>query len=439
LRKDYTIGAVLHLLLKDERVSFAQTRAGIPVIVERLPYARSVALSVYVKAGSRDEPKGREGLAHLLEHVMFKGTKKRSSKETSELIEAAGGELNGYTGKESTCYYAVALDETFDTAEDILADLMLNPSLCDEAVDNEKRVVAEEIRMLKDEPDTYIHHLFTRALWDGHPLASAETGEAEGVASLSAEDVRTYFQECYRPQNFVIAACGNVKVGQVEKWASDMFDPHARPGRGNDRAPPSARSLIESFPREVDQAYVGMGFPGVNAAHPDRYVQTLLSAILGAGTSSRLYQKVREDKGLAYSIYTLSQPFSDCGMFGVFFSTSSKNMEIVIRLVTSELQKMKSEGPEEDELTRAKRLIKGVLVRRLESTESKMFHLGEFFLLIGKAPTEADILAAFERVTEDDIVRVARGLIDRQKLCIALHGPGKTARTVSKNLESLDF
>jgi len=425
--------------LKEERTSFARTQVGIPVIVERLPYARSVALSVYVKVGSRDEPKGREGLAHLLEHVMFKGTKKRSSKETSELIEAAGGELNGYTGKESTCYYAVALDQTLGTAEEILADLMLNPRLDDEAVANEKKVVAEEIRMLRDEPDTYIHHLFTRALWDGHPMASAETGETEGVASLSPEDVRTYFQECYRPQNFIVVACGNVKVGRVERWASETFDSHGRPGRGNERAPPSSRSLIETVPREGDQAYVGMGFPGVTAAHPDRYVQTLLSALLGAGTSSRLYQKVREDKGLAYSIYTLSQPFSDCGMFGVFFSTSSKNMEVVIRMVTSELLKIKAEGLGRDELTRAKRLIEGVLVRRLESSESKMFHLGEFFLLTGRAPTEADILAAFERVTEDDVIRVARELIDRQKLCIALHGPEKIAKKASKNIESMDF
>ncbi|MDD1773663.1 MAG: insulinase family protein [Methanomassiliicoccales archaeon] len=425
--------------MKEEIVSFARTRAGIPVVVERLPYARSVALSVYVRVGSRDEPKGREGLAHLLEHVMFKGTKKRTSKETSELIEAAGGELNGYTGKESTCYYVVSLDKTLDTAEDILADLMLNPSLDDEAVDNEKKVVAEEIRMLKDEPDTYIHHLFSRALWDGHPMASVETGEIEGIASLSADDVRDYFKERYRPHNFVVAACGNVKLERVEKWASETFDPRARPGRGNERVPPSTRSLIEEFPREGDQAYVGMGFPGLNAAHPDRYVQTLLSALLGAGTSSRLYQKVREDRGLAYSIYALSQPFSDCGMFGVFFSTSSKNMETVIRLVSSELLKIKAEGLERGELTRAKRLIEGILVRKLESSESKMFHLGEFFLLTGKAPTEAAILAAFERVTEDDIIRVGRELIDRRKLCIALHASEKTVKTASQNLGSLDL
>ncbi|MDD1768190.1 MAG: insulinase family protein [Methanomassiliicoccales archaeon] len=425
--------------MKEEKVSFANTRAGVPVVVERLPYARSVALSVYVKVGSRDEPKGREGLAHLLEHVMFKGTKKRSSKETSELIEAAGGELNGYTGKESTCYYAVSLDETLDTAEDVLADLMLNPRLDDEAVNNEKKIVAEEIRMLKDEPDSYIHHLFTRALWDGHPMASAETGETEGIASLSADDVRSYFHECYRPQNFVVAACGNVKVERVVKWASETFDPRARPGRGNERTPPAERSMIETFPKEGDQAYVGMGFPGVNAAHPDRYVQTLLSALLGAGTSSRLYQKVREDRGLAYSIYSLSQPFSDCGIFGVFFSTSSKNTEAVARLVSSEMHKIKSQGLEGGELTRAKKLMQGILVRRLESSESKMFHLGEFFLLTGKAPTESDILAAFERVTEDDIVRVARRLIDRRRLCVALHASENTAKRVAEDLNSLDL
>ncbi|MDD1765681.1 MAG: insulinase family protein [Methanomassiliicoccales archaeon] len=425
--------------MKGEKVSLAHTQAGIPVIVERLPYARSVALSVYVRVGSRDEPRGREGLAHLLEHAMFKGTRRRNSKETSELIEAAGGELNGYTGKESTCYYAVSLDETFDIAEDILSDLLLDPKLDDESVDNEKKVVAEEIRMLKDEPDTYIHHLLSRTLWNGHPMASAETGETDGIASLSSEDVRRFFHDTYHPKNFVVAACGNVRVGQVEEWASGRFDSHLKPGLGSSRSPPLARSLVEIFPREGDQAYVGMGFPGLNASHSDRYVQTLLGAILGAGTSSRLYQKIREDRGLAYSIYTISHPFSDCGVIGVFFSTSTKSMESVVRLVSSELHQIKSEGLVKGELTRAKRLIKGILVRKLESTESRMFHLGEFFLLTEKAPTEEDILQAFEKITEDDVVRVARNLLDRKKMCVALHAPARISRGCSKSIDSIDF
>ena len=370
---------------------------------------------------------------------MFKGTRRRNSKETSELIEAAGGELNGYTGKESTCYYAVSLDETVDIAEDILSDLLLDPKLDDESVDNEKKVVAEEIRMLKDEPDTYIHHLLSRTLWNGHPMASAETGEADGIASLSSDDVRRFFHDTYHPKNFVVAACGNVRVGQVEEWASERFDSHLRPGLGNSRSPPTARSLVEIYPKEGDQAYVGMGFPGLNASHSDRYVQTLLSALLGAGTSSRLYQKIREDRGLAYSIYTISHPFSDCGVIGAFFSTSAKSMESVVRLVSSELHQIKSEGLVKGELTRAKRLIKGILVRKLESTESRMFHLGEFFLLTDKAPTEEDILQAFEKITEDDVMRVAHNLLDRKKMCVTLHAPTRMSKDCSKSIESIDF
>lgn len=422
-----------------EEISLSRTDAGVPVIVNHIPSARTAALAVYVRVGSRDEPKGREGLAHLLEHVMFKGTLNRSSKETSEIIEAAGGELNGYTGKESTCFYTVTLGETLPTAEEILSDLILNPLLGEDSVITERKVVSEEIRMLQDQPDTFIHHLFTRVLWDGHPIASSETGEAEAVSSLSGDDLRIFFRDMYRPRNFMVAACGSVRSSRVERWSSRTFDPLARGGSVNGRTPPTPRSRIEVFPRDGPQSYVGMGFPGLYAAHPDRYTQTLLSAILGAGTSSRLYQNVRERKGLVYSIYTMAQPFSDCGMLGVFFSTSAKNTQTVVDLVASELRGVKANGLERGELKRARQLMKGILVRRLESTESRMFHLGEFYLQTGKVPTEADLLEALEQVSEDDIMRVASEIMDRRKLGIALHGPEKALRQCAGRLESLDL
>ncbi len=409
------------------------------MIVEELPYSRSVALSVYVSVGSRDEPRGQEGLAHLLEHIMFKGTRRMTSREASVLIESAGGELNGYTGKETTCYYTVTLDKTIGTGESILADMMTNPLIDPRAVEIEKNVVAEEIRMLKDDPNDYIHYLFTRALWNGHPMAFSETGELDGVNPLTETHLRSFFESSYRPPNLVVAASGNIAPGRIETWASDNLDALGSAGTRNGREAPASRSGFEFFHREGDQTYVGMGFPGVSAGDPDRYAQTLLSAILGAGTSSRLYQKVREDMGLAYSIYTMSQPYSDCGFLGIFFSSKSSTADTVVRTVASEINKVKRDGLEKGELTRARRLIEGILVRRLESTDSRIFHLGEFYVLTGKVPTEAEILADLERVKEEDIVAVARRIMDRGRLCVAVHGPSENGEKDKENLEGIDF
>jgi predicted Zn-dependent peptidase len=422
-----------------KKVSLHYTPARIPVVIEERPYARTVALSIYITVGSRDEPRGREGIAHLLEHVIFKGTKNMTSKETSELIEAAGGELNGYTGKEMTCYYTVTLSETVETAQRILADTVLNPLLEKDAIEIEKDVVADEIRMLQDEPDDYIHYLLTRAIWDGHPMAFSEAGEIDGVNLISDRELREFYERFYRPSNFVITACGRVNSQKILEWAAESFDEGATKTTTKNRIPPTPRSCVELFPRKGEQTYVGIGFPGYFAGHPDRFAQTLLSAILGGGTSSRLYQNIREKRGLVYSIYTTSQPYSDCGLFGIFFSAKSSRTETVCRAVGEEIGKLKNDGLEGDELTRAKRFIKGMLVRKLESTESRMFHLGEFFVLTGKIPTEAEILSNLERITEEDIARAAEKLLDRNKTCVAIYGSPDGNNSTREGIDCLDF
>jgi predicted Zn-dependent peptidase len=422
-----------------DQLNLTHTPGGIPVIVERLPYFRSVALSVNVGVGSRDEPQDHCGIAHLLEHLMFKGTSERSTKEISELIEGAGGELNGYTTKELTSFHVFSLDETAETAQSILSDMIVNPLIDEEHVELERSVVTQEINMMVDEPEDYSRVLLDQSIWRGHPMATPESGEIESVKGIETADLRGFFSDNYRPPNLTVVACGHVDKRQVLKWASTSFD-HLEVAKKNPaRIPPVTRSSINVFPREGDQAYVEMGFPGLDAKHPDRQAAWLACGVIGAGTSSRLYQRVREDEGLVYTIFTFPQMFSDCGLIETHFSTESEKAETVIRHIAEELKRMKDEGLVEGELERAKRWVKGTLVRKLENTESRMYWLGEHYMMTGEVMPLGKILEEFDKVTAEDVVRVSNELFKRNKLCVVLHAPETQGKQIAKNIKTLDF
>jgi predicted Zn-dependent peptidase len=333
---------------KEEKLLLRRTPAGVPVIVDKLSYSRSAAVAIYIGVGSRDEAQDKCGIAHLLEHLMFKGTELHTSKEISELVEAAGGEMNGYTGKEVTCYFIQTIDETIATAEQLLAEIIRSPRYEKRDMEMEKKVVAQEIKMAEDEPEGYIHELLARTAWQGNPMANSEGGSVECITPLGLKDIQAFYEGNYRPPNLNVVATGNVDVDQVVSWASSAFDDLPPSNQKAVRRPPTFHSGTILYPREGDQLYAAMGFPGVAAAHPSRFAQSILSVILGAGTSSRLYQKVREENGLVYSIYAMSIPYTDTGAFGIYFSTSSENSGKVFQLVASELRRLKSAWREEN-------------------------------------------------------------------------------------------
>ncbi|MFP4546382.1 MAG: M16 family metallopeptidase [Methanomassiliicoccales archaeon] len=408
----------------NEGLRLDHTPAGIPVLVESVPSSRSVAFAVYVRAGSRHETDRPSGTAHLLEHLLFRGTRYRTSRGISEEMENAGGELNGFTAKEYTCFFSSILSETFPVGRDILSDILTRPSLEEDHFRLEKGIVSQEVNMLLNEPDSYIHSLFSKAIWDGHPMAIPEAGDSSTIDHLTLEDVQDFYRSHYRTGNMTVVASGDADPDDVIEWASELDELGGGPG-GEDQNPPRPRAEVRVFPREGDQAYVGLGFPGFRARSPRRQPQRLLCVVLGAGMSSRLFQRVREEEGLVYSIYSLSQHYSDCGALGVYFSTTPDNTVPVVRSVVQEVSRLKGEGLEKGELERAKRLVKGVLVRRLESTEHRMFRLGEHFLATGEVTTLDDILDQVNRVTEDEVMGVADELLVHQRLCMAVHGPMK--------------
>ncbi len=416
------------------------TPAGIPVLVDCLPWSKSAAVAVNVAVGSRDEPKDEHGVAHMLEHVLFKGTGHHTSRQMSQEVEAAGGEMNGYTTKEMTAYYVSTLAETLGTAERLLAEIIREPTLDAKDVETEKKVVTQEIRMSEDDPETYSHELLMKKVWHGSPMADPEAGYVECVEALDRTRVKEFFEGFYRPPNMIIVATGNVNPKQVREWAAESFDALPVAGMHKGREPPRFQPGIGLFPREGDQAYVAMGFPAVDGRHKDRYAHGLVGGILAAGTSSRLYQKVREENGLVYSIYSVTYAYTDAGMTGIFFSTSTENTSRVMSMIAQELAALRSDGLEKGELDRAKRWIKGMIVRRLESSaENRMFFLGESYLQFGRPITGDEVLAKIESVTEDDVLRVAKIMLDRNKLGLALHAPQRPGKKIAKGLESLDF
>ena len=409
------------------------------MVVERLPDFHSASFSVYFGRGSRDEVREQAGIAHMLEHMLFKGTNDRTSKQMAEEIEAAGGETNGYTTKEVTSYQSYSLDETFEVAQDILADMVLHPLLDKDGLATEMNVVTQEIRMLENNPEDNIYVLFMETLWGDHPMGRSEAGSVESVASLSVKDIRSFFEEGYRPPHMAVVSAGNVETDQVVDWAARNFDPLEPTRAQRARDPPTPLAQFRVYPREDSQAYVGMGFPGQSTVHPDKFAQRLLTSVLGVGTSSRLFQSVRERSGLVYEIYASSASYTDCGAISIMFNTSVKDQEKVARLVAQEIGRLKTEGLEEGELTRAKRLTKGIYVRRLESSESRMIRMGEMFMSTGEVLSPDETLARMDQVTEEQVLKVAERLMAREKLCIAMHAPGKESEMASKNLEDLDF
>jgi predicted Zn-dependent peptidase len=422
-----------------EELELHHTPKGIPVIVDRLHWSRSAAVAVNMSIGSRDEPEGKNGIAHLLEHLLFKGTEVRSSKEMSQQIEAAGGEMNGYTSKEMTSYYVSTIDETLPTAEKLLAEMVCRPLIDNNDIKTEKKVVTQEIKMSQDDPEGYSHELLVRAVWKGNPMANSEGGKIRDVNGMTQSDIRGFFHDFYRPPYLSVIAAGNVDTEQVVGWASDNFDGLSSGKRLAKRKSPKYHAGIELFPRTGEQAYVAMGLPAVDASHPDRYAYSMVGTMLAAGTSSRLYQKVREESGLVYSIYAQTYPFTDTGLAGIFFSTTAKNAEQVMRIIADELRAFKEKGLEDEELARAKHWLKGMIVRKLESAENRMFFLGQTFAQTGLALSSDEVLARIDGVKEEDISRVAESLLDRRKLCIALHASKKDGSKIEKNIADLDF
>jgi len=392
-----------------------------------MPYVRSATLGIWADVGSAAEPSQRRGISHLVEHMLFKGTERRSAREIAETMDAVGGNLNAFTDKEATCYYAKVIDHHVPLAVDVLADMFLHSTIAAGELAKEQKVVLEEIRMYDDSPDDVLADLFVRTMWTGSHLGEPTIGYAETVSALRSADLHDHLRAHYAPSAVVFAAAGNVDHDAIVGLVAAAFS--GQSGSCVAPVPESPRLTPATVVRRKDteQAYVMLGTRGLGVRDERRYALSVLDTILGGGMSSRLFQEVREKRGLAYSVYSFQQTYREAGLFGVSAGTSPASVQECVDVIVAELSAMAEHGPTEAEINLAKEQIKGSLTLSLESSSSRMIRLGRSEFNLGYQATIEEIEASFDAVTYDDVSALARELFTPESLGLCVLGPLDTA------------
>ena len=392
---------------------------GLRVITEAVPGVRSVAFGAWVGVGSRDEAPSLSGVTHYLEHLLFKGTRRRSAMDISAALEAVGGELNAFTGKEYTCYHARVLDDDLPLAVDVIADMLTSALLTSTDVDNERSVILEEIAMHDDDIDDVVHELFTRRLWARSPLGRPVIGTAESIRAISRAQIAGYYRRRYRPEHIVIAAAGNVDHASVVRLVRTALAPSgflddatARPSppRVGGR-PPRTVPGVDVQHRPSEHATFVLGMPGLARTDDRRYALGVLNAALGGGPSSRLFQEVREKRGLAYSVYSYAANYADTGVLGVSAGCHPAKVHDVLGICREQLARVATAGITEAELARGKGQLRGATVLGLEDTDSRMSRIAKAELVYADLPSVWELLARIAAVTLDDVRALAADLL----------------------------
>lgn len=396
---------------------------GIRIVSEEIPFVNSVALGVWVRTGSRNEDEDNQGVSHFLEHLLFKGTTRRTARQIAEELEAVGGVLNAFTTKEYTCFYSRVLAEHLDLAIDVLSDMFFNSLLAPEDIEKEKRVILEEIKMYEDSPDELIHDLFARTIWPGHPLGRAILGTQETVAALNRDLIYRYYQEQYNSANIVLAAAGKFNTSELVAKLAASFGRQRRPGKAAQFQPPENRAAINMQVKDTEQVQICLGVPGLAQDDPAIYTVQALNNILGGGLSSRLFQLIREERALAYSVYSYHAGFGDSGLFTVYAGTSPDNYRQVVQLVLEEMASLKNNGVTEEELKRTRDQIRGNLLLGQENVSQRMNRLGKTEVSFGRVITAEEVIEQLNQVTRDDVQALAQRLFRPEYLSLTTLGP----------------
>lgn len=404
---------------------FSRTRleSGVRVVTERMPEVRSASIGFWVGVGSRDEPPELQGSSHLLEHLLFKGSERRNARDIAEAFDAVGGEANAFSTKEYTCVYARVLDQDLSMAVDTLADMTRDPSLRGEDVESERRVVLEEIAMHEDTPEDLVHDVFAEAVFGEHPLGREVMGTVASVNSISRENLVEFHRANYHPRSLVVAAAGNIDHAEVVSWIERFFPPDDRSPAPREQSIPSPAAQMRVVNRATEQAHIVLGGLGYARKHPDRFAWGVLDNLLGGGMSSRLFQEIREDRGLAYAVYSYRNVFSETGSYGVYAGTAPGNAKEVVKIISSEFDRLLEAGITTEELGRAKGHTRGGLVLGLEDSSSRMSRLGRSELVHGEILSIDELIARVDAVTREDVGRVVRDLLRPDARVLAVIGP----------------
>jgi predicted Zn-dependent peptidase len=398
---------------------------GLLVLTERMPHLRSVAMGVWIDSGSRDETPEVNGISHFIEHMVFKGTTTRSASQFAREVDAIGGNLDAFTGKETICFNIKVLDENVPAALDLLTDLVLHPTFDPSDLAKEQGVILEEIKMDEDNPDYLVHELFTQNFWKGDALGRPILGTAKTVSSFNQAIVLEEYARRFTPANMVFTAAGNIDheafVAQVEAAFSSL-SASSNSKLARTAAPTAYPHITLKNKKSLEQVQFCLAVPALPVADPDRYAAYLLNSILGGGMSSRLFQSIREERGLAYSIYSELNPFRDTGSLAVYAGCSIDRTREVLNLTLAELTRIKTDPVAPEELERAKNQIKGNMVIGLESSSSRMSSLARQQMYWGRFFSLDEITAEIDRVTAADLQRLANQLLQPDQLALTLLG-----------------
>lgn len=409
--------------------------SGARVISEPLPSVRSVAIGLWIGTGSRDESDANAGVTHFLEHLLFKGSPKYSALEIAEIFDGFGGELNAATARDYTVVYARVLDEHVEEALDVMTEMVFAPRLAD--LDSEREVVLEEIAMIEDTPQELIHDLLTHAVFGDHPLGRPVLGPAEVIANVSRRSITAYHRSRYTAGNVVVAAAGSLEHERLVALVEQSEEKHRPAGRR-----PAARAPWVTAPpptfrfqrKNTEQYHLCLGAPGISRSDKRRFAASILDGILGGSASSRLFQEIREKRGLAYSVYTFSSQYADTGQIGVYVGTREENLGPCLEIVAEQIDAVAGGGLRADELARAKENLKGRIVLSMEMTSNRMSRLGKSVITDSELLDLDRIIAEIEAVDADAVAELAGLLLARDRLSVAAIGPkeGRVLRAVEQ-------
>lgn len=396
---------------------------GIRIISKKMPHSCSVSVGVWVNVGARDESEAESGLSHFIEHMIFKGTRKRSAYQIAKEFDVIGGHTNAFTAMENTCYHAKVIDSQMETMVDILSDIFINSVFDPLEIDKERPVILQEIGMVEDSPDEYVHVLSGNNFWGDNPLGRSIMGSPENIIRFDDQMIKNFFHRLYLPDRIVIAAAGNLDHQNLVDLVGPAFEA-IQPGNGfSERVTPQGRTLVDIRQRDLEQVHICLTTGGLSITDPRRYAYSLLNTILGGNMSSRLFQEVRERRGLAYSVYSFVSSHVDTGLFGVYIGVNPQRILETIEVVLGEIHKLKTSRVDAVELQRAIEYTKGNLLLASESTDNQMVRAAQNEIHFENDISLQTVIEKLESVSENDILELAETIFNGRELVLTLLGP----------------
>ena len=399
---------------------------GLTIIAEEIPYLKSISMGIWFRSGIKTEENYIDGVSHFIEHMMFKGTKNRTSKQLVAEIENLGGVINAFTGRECTCYYVRLLDEHLNIGIDILSDMILNSKFDEKDIEREKSVIIEELKMYEDSPEDLTYDILLEKVYNNKGIGKNILGSKESIKSMNRDAILDYFEKFYVPENAVLSICGNFDFEETVKLIEDKFENWHGEKPDYNLQNEIFNPCIVKKDRDYEQTNLAICFEceNIGSSSNDVYAIDIINNVLGGSSTSRLFQRIREDEGLVYSIYSEQEFYREKGELGIYASMSTENLEDVYRLVKEEIISLNENGITEEELNNSKEQLKGEFMLGMESTESRMNAIGKYMLITGKVETLEDVIEGLNSITMEDINRVIKDVLDIDKMGVCVVGKG---------------